>query len=204
MVKENVSLGNSLKKYFLSGLVIFLPLALTINLFILTISVADGLLGKYIEPYFSREFGFYFRGLSILIAVLLIFIIGVLATNFLWRRIYPVFEGILLRLPFFKQVYPAIKEISVFLFSREKALSFQQVVLVQWPRSGVYSVGFLTNDSSPKLSAKTGQELGNVFIPHSPSPLTGFVVLVPKNEIIYPEMTVEEAIKFIVSGGVVV
>lgn len=197
-------MGSRLRRYFISGLVIFLPLALTINLLILMISVADGLLGKYIQPYFSREFGFYFRGVSILICLFLIMLIGLLATNFLGRRLYPIFEGLLLKLPFFKQVYPAFKEMSLFLFSREKALAFKQVVLVQYPRLGIYSVGFLTNETPKKISSKTGQELSNVFIPTTPSPLTGFVILVPKNEIIYPEITVEDAIKIIVSGGVVV
>ena len=197
-------MGNRLRRYFISGLVIFLPLALTINLFALTINFADGILGKYIEPYFSREFGFYFRGLSILIAVLIIFLIGIFGSNFLGRRLYPVFEGLLLRLPFFKQVYPAFKEMSLFLFSREKTLAFKHVVLVEYPRKGVYSLGFITNEAPQKFCQKVGKELTNVFIPTTPSPLTGYVIFVPKDELILPDITVEEAIRIIVSGGVVV
>ena len=195
---------NKLRRYFISGLVIFLPLALTVNLLVLTINFADGLLGKYIEPLFSREFGFYFRGLSILIAILIIFLIGVLVTNFLGRRLLPIFEGLLLKLPFFKHVYPAFKEMAVFLFSRDKTAAFQQVVLVEYPRLGIYTIGFLTNDTPKKFCEKTGKELKNVFIPTTPSPLSGFVILVPAKDILYPEVTVEEALKIIVSGGVVV
>ncbi len=195
-------MGKKLRRYFISGLVIFLPLALTINLFVLTFNIADGFLGKYIQPYFSREFGFYFRGLSILICVLLIFIIGFLGRNFLGRRFYAVGEGLLLKLPFFKQVYPALKEVFSFLFTRDK-LAFQQVVLVEYPRHGLYSIGFLTNATPKKICEKTSQELYSVFIPHTPSPLTGFLTLVPKRDLVFPEITVEEAIKIVISGGVV-
>ncbi len=190
-----------LRRYFISGLIVFLPLALTINLFILTIQFADGILGRYIQPYFSREFGFYFRGLSILIAVFIILIMGVIVTNF-GQSFFARLERFLLTLPFFKQVYPAIKEMAVFLFSREK-ITFQKVVLIEYPRKGAYSIGFLTNDSPAKINAKLNQELCNVFVPSTPSPVTGFLVLVNKSELIFPEITIEEALKMVVSGGVI-
>ncbi len=193
---------NRLKRYFISGLIVFLPLALTVKLLVLTFATADGFLGKYIEPYFSREFGFYFRGVSLLICIFLILLIGFLITNFLGKKIYPLFERFLLQLPFFKQVYPAFKEISLFLFSREH-FNFRQVVLVEYPRKGLYSIGFLTNEVPKKISEKTSQELCYVFVPHTPSPLTGFLTLVPKNDLVYPNITVEEAIKIVVSGGVI-
>ena len=196
------SMWVKLRRYFLSGLVIFLPLALTIYLFVLTLNLADGLLGKFIEPYFFRKFGFYFRGLSIVISIFTIFLIGFLATNFLGRKIYLVFERILLKLPFFRQVYPAIKEISIFLFSKERA-TFKQVVLVEYPRKGLYSVGFFTNDAADKMSEKVGQELCNIFMPSSPGPLTGYILLVPKKDLIFLDVSVEDALKLIVSGGVV-
>ncbi len=193
---------NNLRKYFVAGLVAFLPLVLTVKLLIVTFNIADGFLGKYIEPYFSKEFGFYFRGFSIVICLLLIVVIGFMVTNFLGRRIYPLFERLLLQLPFFKQVYPAFKEISLFLFSEEK-LNFRQVVLVQYPRQGIYSIGFLTNDVPPKVGGKTSLAMAYVFVPHTPSPLTGFLTLVPKADLVFPDITVEEALKIIVSGGVI-
>ena len=190
------------RRYFISGLIVFLPLALTAYLFVLTINMADSVLGKYIQPYFYREFGFYFRGLSILIFLCLIFLIGFLATNFLGRQIHLFFERIILRLPFFKQVYPAFKEIALFLFSRDKT-AFKQVVLVEYPRKGIYSFGFLTNDTSRKVSSHVSADLCNIFIPSTPSPLTGFLILAPRAELIFPDITVEDAIKMLVSGGVV-
>jgi len=193
-----------LQRYFVSGIIIFLPLALTINLFFLTISLADGLLGRYIEPYFSREFGFYFRGVSISISILLIFLIGFFAHHLFGHKIIPYFERLLLRLPFFKQVYPALKELSLFLFSREhQKITFERVVLVEYPRKGIYTIAFWTNDSPRKISEKVGEELCNIFVPSTPSPLTGFFILVPKKDLIFPDISVEEAVKIVMSGGVV-
>lgn len=191
-----------LKNYFISGLIVFLPLALTINLLVLMFNAADGFLGKYLQPYFAREFGFYFRGVSILVCVLLILILGFLVSNFFGRRLFPLFERALLRLPFFKQVYPAFKEISVFLFSREK-FNFRQVVLIEYPRKGIYSIGFLTNETSKKIWEKTGTELCYVFVPHTPSPLSGFLTLIPKSDLVFPDVTVEEALKLVITGGVI-
>ena len=192
-----------LRNYFLSGLVVFLPLALTIYIFILTINFAEDIFGKYLAPYFYDKVGFYFKGISVLVGLLVILAIGFFVTNFLGRKIYEFFENILIKLPFFRQVYPALKEMAIFLFSRDKMRSFKQVVLVPYPRKGIYSMGFLTNQTGQAIAAKTREELCNVFISSSPSPLTGFTVIVPKKEIIFLDISVEDAFKFIVSGGVV-
>ncbi|MFA5089106.1 MAG: DUF502 domain-containing protein [Candidatus Omnitrophota bacterium] len=191
-----------LRRYFLSGLIIFLPLSLTLYLFMLMLDFADGLLGNYIEPYFLERFGFYFRGISIVISVSIIFLMGFFVTNFLGKKIHAAFEGLLLRLPFFRQVYPAIKEIALFLFTKEK-LRFKQVVFVEYPRKGIYSLGFVTNDTSEKLCEKIHKRLCNVFVPTAPGPLTGNIILVPKDELIIVEVSVEDAVRFLVSGGVV-
>ncbi len=192
----------NLRRYFLSGLIIFLPLALTLNLFLLMIQFADSILGQYIEPLIAREFGFYVRGLSIIIAVLIILIIGFLARNFVGKALFHNLERLLLRLPFFRQVYPAIKEISVFLFNREK-IAFQKVVVVEYPRKGIYTIGFLTNEAPEKVDKMLGVELYNVFIPTTPSPFSGFLILVKKEEVMFVDLSVEDALRLIVSGGVV-
>lgn len=191
-----------IRKYFISGLVVFLPLALTIYLFLWTLTFADNLLGKFIEPYFLHRFGFYVRGVSILIGVSLIFLIGFFATNFLGKKLHQLVERVLLQLPFFRQVYPALKEIALFLFSRDK-LKFRQVVVVEYPRKGVYSLGFLTNDADERVNHATRQDLCNVFIPSSPGPLTGYVLMLSRRDIIFTDISVEDAVRLIVSGGVV-
>ena len=190
-----------IRRDFISGLIIFLPLALTVYLFILTINFSDGLLGKFIKPYFYEQFGFYPRGVSIVIGVLLIILIGSLGANFFGRRIHGFFERMMVKLPFFKQVYPAFKEMAVFLFSRER-MAFKQVVLIEYPRQGIYSLGFLTNETNAHLCELTGQELCNIFIPSAPGPLTGYVVMVPKNKIHFTDMPIDDAVRFLVSGGV--
>ncbi len=191
----------NLRKYFISGLVIFLPIALTIYLFVLAIDFADTFFGKFFSKF---GLGFAeFRGLSILIGIYIIILIGFFMTNFLCKKIHNFFERFVLRLPFFKQVYPALKEMAIFLFTRERISSFKQVVLVEYPRKGIYAMGFLTNDTAKEINANIKAELCNVFIPSSPGPLTGFTVLVPKKEVVHTPISIEDAFKFIVSGGVV-
>ena len=190
------------RRYILAGLTVLLPVLLTVYLIMMTFNFVDGFLGKFIKPLFIKFFGFYFQGSSIVVFIFLIFIIGFFASNFLGKRLYPKLEELLLKLPFFRQVYPAVKEVALFLFSRDKP-AFKQVVLIEYPRKGVYSLGFLMSDASKKINDITKQELCNILIPSSPSPLTGFVVMVPRTEVIFTDITVEQAIKFIVSDGVI-
>jgi len=193
-----------LRKYFITGLVVFLPIALTIYLFFLAIDFTDNLLGKYLEPYFYSNFGFYFKGLGIVVGIYIIILIGFVVTNFFGKKIYDFFDHLIIKLPFFKQIYPALKEMASFLFARDKMASFRKVVIVEYPRKGIYAIAFLTNDSSEKIRELTHQkELCNIFIPSAPQPLTGYVMLIPKKDLIQTDMTVEEAFKLIVSGGVV-
>jgi len=192
---------NKLRKYFISGLVVFLPIALTIYLFFLAINSTDAFFGRFFDK-FGLGFG-DFRGLSIVVGICIIILIGFFTTNFLGKKIHNFFERLVLKLPFFRQVYPALKEMAIFLFTRERLTSFRQVILVEYPRKGVYAMGFLTNDSSKEMCEHIKKELCNVFVPSSPGPLTGFTILVPKKEIIYTHISVEDAFKFIVSGGVV-
>ena len=193
-----------IRKYFLSGMIVSLPIVVTIYLLVSVVKFADGLLGQYLEPYFYEKFGFYFHGLSIILAIYIVILIGFLATNIVGKKIHEFFEKVILKLPFFKQVYPALKEMVLFFFARDQLTkTYEKVVLVEYPRKGVYSFGFLTSDSSDYLNSLTKKEMCNVFISSSPSPLTGFTVLVPKKDIILTDLSVEYAFKFILSGGVV-
>ncbi len=194
---------SNLKKYFLSGLVIFLPIALTIYLFFLAITTADNFLGKFLQPYFRDNFGFYYRGIGIAVGIYIIILIGFVATNLFGRKIHEIIEKVLIKLPFFRQVYPALKEMAVFLFSREQVKHFKQVVLVEYPRKGAYSMGFLTADTSHRICELTKKDLCNVFLPSAPGPLTGFIVMFPRKEIVFTDIKIEDAFKFILSGGVV-
>lgn len=201
-----------LRNYFVSGLVIFLPMALTVYFFILTLGFLDHRIAEFIEPIMSKKYGYYYTGMNrfaihflcVLIWVFLIILIGVLTRHFLGKKIYDFFERLFGNLPFFKQVYPAFKEMVNFLFPRDQMASFKQVVLIEYPRKGIYSLGFLTNDAPKEVMQKTNQDLCNVFVPTSPSPLTGFTTIVPRSDLILLDMSIEGAFKFIISGGVVI
>ena len=192
-----------IKNYFLSGLVVFLPLALTVYLIFLAMNFAEGVFGKFLKPIFAENFGFYFSGLSIIMGVYVIVVIGFFVTHFVGKKVYDFFENLLTKVPLVKQIYPALKEMAVFLFARDRMGAFKKVVLVEYPRKGMFAFGFLTNDSAEKLCKLTGKDLCNVFIPGSPTPITGYATLIPRKEIILTDISVEEAFKFIVSGGVV-
>ncbi len=197
-------MGQRIRRYFISGLLVFLPLSMTIYLLILTINAADSFFGRFLEPYFAKEFGFYFKGLSLLVWATLLIFIGFLATNYFGRQLQIFLEKILLRLPFFKQVYPAMKEISNFFLAENRTRRFKQVVFVEYPRRGMYALGFITNTAHERVKNKIGEsELYHVFLPSSPGPFTGYMAIVPESDLIFSDMTVEQGIKLLVSGGVV-
>lgn len=191
-----------IRRYFLYGLTIFAPIFLTAYTLFLTFKFLDGFLAKFIAPAFIGIFGVYFWGLSIVIFLLIILLIGFLASHFFGRALYAFFERVLLGVPLFNQIYPAMKELVTLLISQEKP-AFKQVVMVEYPRKGLYVVGFLMSDSGPAITNKLQRDVCNVLIPSSPSPFTGFVILVPKEEIIFTDIGIDKAMKFLVSDGVV-
>lgn len=194
-----------LKKYFFSGLAVFLPLILTIYISIWALNFAESLFGKYLRVFFIEHYDFYFWGFGIIVLLLVIFACGFLITNYFGRVAHRMAENLLLNVPLIKNIYPAFKEIAQFLFREEGAASNpQQVVMVEWPRKGVWSIGFMTNVSPAEVKAKSGRDLVNVLIPTVPNPLTGFVLMFPREEVTILAMTIEEAVKIIVSGGVVI
>jgi uncharacterized membrane protein len=178
-----------------------LPVVITIYLIVAIFNFADQLLGQYINIYLRQNLGFYIPGLGLILSLLIIFLAGFLGTHLLGRGFFKLLEKWFLKFPLVRQIYPAAKQIVNFMFPKEKP-SFKKVVVVEYPRKGIYSLGFLTNEGMPQAQDKTGRELLNVFIPSSPGPFTGFYTLVPKEEVIFLNISVEQAIKTLVSGGV--
>jgi uncharacterized membrane protein len=193
---------NRLKKYFFSGLVVFLPIGLTIYVFIWVLNFAESIFGRYLRPFLLDYYDFYFWGLGIIVLLLIVLFCGFLVTNYFGRTLQALTERIMLRIPLMANIYPAFKEIAGFIF-REKATRFEQVVLVEWPSPGLYALGFLTNKTPAVICKLVGKELCNVLIPHVPNPVSGYIVIVPREAVIPLPLSVEEAVKFIVSGGVV-
>ncbi len=191
-----------LRKYFLSGLAVFLPLAFAVYAFIWILNFMEGLLGRFLRPLFIEYYDFYFWGLGILILVLIILFCGFCVTYYFGKVLHRVTERVVLRIPLLGSIYPAFREIAGFLF-KEHTAKIQQVVMIQWPCKGVYTIGFLTNKTSDRIAVKVGRRMSNVMVPHVPNPLVGFVVMVPDEDIVPLSITIEEAVKIIVSGGVI-
>jgi len=143
--------------------------------------------------------------IGLVVAVLLIFIIGRLAGGYIGHRLYAWGEGWLRRVPGFKQVYPYVKQVTDFFVGDERErLQFNQVVAVQYPRRGIWSVGLVTGDTLRRVQDAAGTECMTIFIPSSPTPFTGYVITVPLSDVIELPITIDEALRFCVSGGVIV
>lgn len=146
----------------------------------------------------------YMDLVGILTAIIAVYTAGRLLGGYLGRRLYKRVEGIITQLPVFKQVYPSVKQVVDFLFGDEQPIKFNRVVAVQYPRKGIWSVGFLTGDSLAAIQTLTGDEAVTVFIPSSPTPFTGYTITVPRTDVLDLALTVDEALRFAVSGGVLV
>jgi len=192
---------NRLRRYFAAGILVGLPIFITLYLLFVIFKFLDNFFGVMINKYLREIVGFSIPGVGIILGILLILILGFIVSHLLSKRVLPVLEGWFLKLPGIRQLYPPIKEIVGFIFTKENP-AFKKVVLVEYPSAGIWSVGFMTNDGFREAQEKLGQELVHVLIGSTPSPWSGFFILVPKNKVKFLEMTVEEGIKLIVSGGI--
>ena len=192
---------NKLKRYFITGLLTILPVFLTLYILLIIFRLIDNIIGRIINRYLEAEFGFSIPGLGFIIAILIIIVTGFIVSHLIGKRAIPSIERWLLRIPVIKQIFPSIKQIVSFIFSDDKAI-FKKVVLVEYPSKGIWSVGFMTNESFREAQELTGQELVHVLIGSTPSPWSGFFILVPKNAVKFLKISTEDAMKLIVSGGI--
>jgi len=190
-----------IKKIFITGLAAVIPLVITIYVVYGLFHFADEILGKYINEFFYEYIGYEVPGLGILIAVLLIFFLG-LVLRLSRMKIFRWAERLFLRIPLVNKIYFPVKRIVDFLFFPPQK-SFRSAVLAEYPRKGIYSLGFLTNENTIEFKKKGAKKFCNVYIPTSPSPLTGFTIIVEEKDLISLDMGVEEALKLIVSGGLI-
>ncbi|MDD5254874.1 MAG: DUF502 domain-containing protein [Candidatus Omnitrophica bacterium] len=190
-----------IKRYFFTGLLTILPTFLTLYILIFIFKVIDNIVGGVINKYLMSAFGFSIPGLGLIMAVLIILVTGFAVSHLLSKRALPLIERWFLKFPGIRQLYPSIKQIVGFIFAKEKA-AFKKVVLVEYPSQGIWSVGFMTNDGFREAQELTGQELVHVLIGSTPSPWSGFFIMVPKSSVKFLRMPADEAIKLIVSGGI--
>jgi len=193
---------HTIRYYFITGLLAILPVFITLYLLFVVGKFIDGVWGAAINFYLKKHFGFAIPGLGLIFGIITIFAAGVIANNLFIRRFFHALEAHFLRLPLIRQVYPSAKQVVGSFISKDKP-AFKKVALVQYPSKGLWSIGFLTNDSFSEAQQKTGKELVHIFIATTPSPFTGFLVLVPKEDVTFLDISVEDGVKLIVSGGIV-
>lgn len=193
-----------IKKIFLTGIVAIIPVIISIYIFFFLLGVIDNFLNimpARIHP--DRLLGFHIPGLGVIFTFLLIFATGLFTQSYIGGRLLKAGDKILNQIPLFRSIYQPTKQVVDSLFS-DKSRNFRGVVLVEFPRKGVYTLGFVTGDTQGEAEKKTQDRCINVFVPTTPNPTSGYYIIIPEKEVIHMDMTVEEAIKIIISSGLVV
>ena len=198
-----------LKTYFLTGLLALTPIFLTIFIIWKLFFAIDGLLQGFINKHVLRWLGIHLphhnlTGVGFLTIILIILIAGFLAKNYVGKKILSLGDAIVTRIPIINRIYVAIQQISQ-AFLSEKSEVFKQAVLIEYPRRGIYSIGFFTQDTRGEVQDKLHPvDVVSVFLPTTPNPTSGFLLFVPKKDAIKLDMSVEEALKLVISGGAIV
>lgn len=192
----------NIRHYFATGLLITLPVFFTLYLIFVIARFIDGVGGHMINLYLKKHIGFGIPGLGLVLATLVVFAVGFVTANFLGKSVFRALEHWFLKFPLIRQIYPAAKQVVNSFVSKDNP-PFKKVVMVEYPSKGIWAIGFITNESFKEANEKAGTELMHVFIATTPSPLTGFLALVPKNDVRLLNISVEEGIKLIVSGGII-
>ena len=194
----------TLRKYIIAGLLVWLPFAATIVIVKFLIDLMDKtvlLLPPEWQP--ANLLGFSIPGFGVIIALSILLLTGMLAANLFGRRFVEMWERILNRIPLVRSIYSSVKQITSTIFD-PSGKSFRKVVLLEYPRKGLWSIGFLTNDSMGDELCSVDDTLVSVFIPTTPNPTSGFIIMTRKDEITELNMNVEEAFKFVISMGVII
>jgi uncharacterized membrane protein len=191
------SLALILRNYFITGVVVLIPIGFTLYLSKILIGISSKVIPQNLNP--NSYLPFAIPGLEIIISIIVITIVGGLSLSFLGKKILKLIDDLFKRIPFLRTIYSAILQMTE-TFSK-KDDDKKSVVLVEYPRKGVWAVGFATRENKTEMSAKVNKKLINVFVPTTPNPTSGFLLMFPMDEIIYLNMSFEEASKFIVSAG---
>ena len=200
----HMSLGARLRTYFLAGVLITAPVSLTIYLAWLFITFVDERVFSLLPPEYNPEtyLPFSIPGIGLLLALIGLTLIGALTAGILGRAVNQLLEGILNRLPVIRSLYSAIKQIMETVLANKSA-AFRECVLIEYPRKGIWTLGFITGRTRGEVQEKTAEEVINVFVPTTPNPTSGFLLFVPERDIIRLKMPIEDGLKLVVSGGIV-
>ena len=196
--RKTISIFAKLRNYFITGIVVLVPIGITLYLTKFFISISSKLIPYKLNP--NNFLPFAIPGLEIFLSVLFITLIGGISLSFIGKRILKFVNDLFKRIPILRTIYSAIGQMTESLAPNKRG-NKKSVVLIEYPRKGSWAVGFATKDNKGEISEKTNSKLVNVFVPTTPNPTSGFLLMFPKDEIIYLDMTFEEASKFIVSAG---
>ena len=195
--KVKKSIFVRLRNYFITGAIVLIPIGFTIYLTLFVVKVSSGLLPKTINP--NNYLPFSIPGIEILITIILITFIGGLSLSFLGKKFLELFNNTLKRIPILRTIYSAVGQLTESFTQTNN--SEKSVVVLEYPRKGIWVVGFATKDNTGEISDKIKDKLVTVFVPTTPNPTSGFLLMVPKKNLIYLDMNFEEASRFIVSAG---
>ena len=191
------SITTILRNYFITGVVVLIPIVFTLYLSKILIGISSKIIPENINP--NNYLPFAIPGLEIIISIILITFVGGLSLSFLGKRILKLIDDLFKRIPFLRTIYSAILQMTESFSNKDN--DKKSVVLIEYPRKGVWAVGFATKENKGEMAKKTNQKLINVFVPTTPNPTSGFLLMFPIEDVIYLNMSFEEASKFIVSAG---
>jgi len=192
------------RRYLVAGLLVWVPLGVTLFLLKVLVDLMDQTLLLLPPPYRPDAlFGFHIPGLGIVLSLAVLLVTGILAANLVGRQLVHLWESILQRIPFVRSIYSAAKNFAEIVLT-DANQSFNKVLLIEYPRKGLYSLCFQTSTYLGEVQARTGEDVICVFVPTTPNPTSGLILMVPKSDVIELEMEVEDALKMVVSLGVVV
>ena len=199
MQKKNIkrSLFSKIRNNFIAGVVVLIPIGITLYLTLFFVRISGTLIPKEINP--NNYLPFNIPGLEILVALIFITLIGWLSLSFLGKKFFELFNSILKKIPILRTIYSAIGQMTESFTKSDN--NQKSVVLLEYPRKGVWAVGFATKENQGIIKDRVNEELINVFVPTTPNPTSGFLLMVPKKDLIYLDISFEQASKFIVSAG---
>ncbi|AKJ95673.1 MULTISPECIES: DUF502 domain-containing protein [Thioalkalivibrio] len=193
----------SLRRYLIAGLLVWLPLIVTGFIIKLLVDLLDFTILLLPPPWRPEAIlGFSIPGAGIVLAVVVVFVTGVVVANIVGRKLVSVGESIVRRIPLVSSIYGAVKQVTETVLS-DGGQAFRKVMLIEYPRRGLWSVGFMTGVAVGEVQDRTERDVITVFVPTTPNPTSGFVIMVPREEAIELDMTVEDGLKFVMSMGVV-
>ena len=192
-----VTIISKLRNYFITGVLVLIPIGVTVYLTLFFIKIFSKILPQEINP--NHYLPYSIPGLEIIISIIVITLIGWLSLSFLGKKLVKLVNDIFKKIPFLRTVYSAIGQMTQ-SFAQTSKSKKKSVVLVEYPRKGSWAVGFATQENTGEIASKTNKNLINVFVPTTPNPTSGFLLMFPKDEIIYLDMSFEDASKFIVSA----